>query len=61
MGFIHDIKYKLSRVSAQKTYKPVGSDIYSSRLGTNTNRLPLALNISEYFLPLTAKSAPNID
>ena len=39
----------------------LGSDIYNSRLGTNTNRLLLALNISSYFLPLTAKLAPNID
>ena len=37
------------------------SDIYSSRLGTSTNRLPLALNISYVFLPLTANLAPNID
>ena len=28
------------------------NQICSSRLGTNTKRLPLALNISEYFLPL---------
>ena len=39
---------------------PTGSDVYSC-LGTNTNRLPLALNISSYFLLLTAKLTPNIE
>ena len=40
---------------------PTGSDIYSSHLGTNTACLPLALNISSYFLLLTAKLTPNIE
>ena len=34
------------------TYLPKTNQIYSSRSGTNTKRLPLALNISDYFLPL---------
>ena len=49
------------RISRNHKSGGQGSDIYSSRLGTNTNRLPLALNISYYFLPLTAKLAPNFD
>ena len=48
-------------VGVEKSLLIEPSDIYSSRLGTDTNRLPLALNISEYFLPLTANLAPNID